>query len=76
MVFCLPACRPDVFDGFDVFLARDHLSEDGVLAVEMGGGDRSDEELGTVAVRGISEGGCEEGRGGYERVGSCVCHAR
>lgn len=52
MVFCLPACRPNVFDGLDVFLARDHFSEDGVLAVEMGGGDRGDEELGAVAVWG------------------------
>ena len=53
---CLPACRPDVFDGFDVFLARDHFSKHGVLAVEMGGADRGDEKLGTVAVWEISEG--------------------
>ena len=47
---CLPALGSDVFDGFDVFLPGHHFSENSMLAVEMGGGNRGDEELGTVAA--------------------------
>lgn len=50
---CLPALRPNVFDSFHVFLSRHHFSENGVLAVEMRGGDCGDEELGAVAVWGV-----------------------
>jgi hypothetical protein len=41
---------PDLLDGLDDVHALDDLAEDDVLAVEPGGGDGADEELGAVGV--------------------------
>lgn len=46
----VPVVRAACFDSFHVFLARDHLAEDGVLAVEVRRGHGGDEELRAVAV--------------------------
>lgn len=46
-----PTRGPDALDGLDELLALNHFAKDGVLAIEMGGGDRGDEELGSVAAR-------------------------
>ena len=44
----------DTLDGLDKLLALDHFAEDGVLAVEMRGGDRGDEELRSIAKQNSS----------------------
>ena len=46
-----PTRGPDALDGLDELLAFNHFAKDGVLAIEMRGGDRGDEELGSVAAR-------------------------
>ena len=45
-----PTRGPDALDRLDEFLALNHFAKDGVLAVEMGSGDRGDEELGSIAA--------------------------
>ena len=45
-----PTRGPNALNGLDELLALNHFAEDGVLAIEMGSGDRGDEELGSIAV--------------------------
>ena len=45
-----PTRRADALDGLNEFLTLNHLAKDGMFAVEMGSGDRGDEELRSIAA--------------------------
>ena len=55
-----PVGSTDTLDRLDEFLPLDHFAKDGVLTVEMRGGDGGDEELRSIAVQVVSS-GCRGG---------------